>query len=382
MIAQGSPGVPVNLADVLFGGPSAAHLALNVLMFAFIAGSFWYTLQERHILAPPRHVLALLLVQDLANLFFSPCNTFLTTAQAGFLMPFRWAPWCIAFQAAVHLLTAAWFPLILVWTLPPYVQTLQPPALWFVAGGLGLVYHILSFGLGALGGHAMRQKWELDRRNAELAAMHQIEAGAARLAERLCIARGLHDELGHHLTALSLQLQLAAKQSEGAARQTIESAYLMARTVLSDIRSTVTDLNEERAIELPKALKTLVLGIHAPRVHLRIGEGVDEVNVLQSHALFRAAQEALTNALRYAHAQRIWVDLDSTPSSYRLVIRDDGQGAPAFAPGNGLRGMHERVTGLGGRLELGPPPGGQGFQVSVQLPRRLADGAAASFAAA
>jgi len=86
------------------------------------------------------------------------------------------------------------------------------------------MYHFFTFGLGALVASTVRQSMELRRKNAELAATRQIEADAARLAERLAISRDLHDELGHHLTGLSLNLQLASKQVQGEAKATVDSA--------------------------------------------------------------------------------------------------------------------------------------------------------------
>gem|GEM_PF-1998051 len=108
--------------------------------------------------------------------------------------------------------------------LPSHLATLNGGPLLFANLATGLMYHFFTFGLGALVASTVRQSMELRRKNAELAATRQIEADAARLAERLAISRDLHDELGHHLTGLSLNLQLASKQVQGEAKATVDSA--------------------------------------------------------------------------------------------------------------------------------------------------------------
>ena len=94
------------------------------------------------------------------------------------------------------------------------------------------------------------------------------------------------------------------------------------------------------------------------------------VSAASEHALFRAAQEGLTNVRKHARAHRATLALDfSDPTRIRLHLQDDGQGAAATASvdGFGLRGMRERVGLLGGLVAAGPRPEG-GFALTVEVP--------------
>ena len=89
-------------------------------------------------------------------------------------------------------------------------------------------------------------------------------------------------------------------------------------------------------------------------------------------AAYRIVQEALTNALRHAHARLATVRLETTADALRIVVRDDGRGrAPGARSGHGLIGMRERVGMVGGTLDAGPRPGG-GFRISALLPLKPA----------
>jgi len=94
-------------------------------------------------------------------------------------------------------------------------------------------------------------------------------------------------------------------------------------------------------------------------------------------ALYRAAQEALTNIQRHASASQVWMVLTVCDGAATLLISDDGVGIPAGADqaGFGLRGLRERATQLGGELHLDPRPGGGSqMRFSLPLPQEEADG--------
>lgn len=92
-----------------------------------------------------------------------------------------------------------------------------------------------------------------------------------------------------------------------------------------------------------------------------------DVDPLQAHTLFRCAQEIITNAIRHAGARNLWLTLERGDEGISLRARDDGQGADGVKPGNGLRGMRERVEEYGGRLKL-EAQRGAGFSAEVFLP--------------
>ncbi|MBI1851442.1 MAG: sensor histidine kinase [Planctomycetes bacterium] len=208
---------------------------------------------------------------------------------------------------------------------------------------------------------------DLSRLNAELRTTQALLAESSRLTERIRIARDLHDVLGHHLTALCLNLEVAKHQSDGAARESIERAQDLAKRLLGDVRDVVTDLRGDGALDLAAALRALVDGVPRPRVHVTVPDGLRVDDPARAEALLRCAQEAITNAIRHADAENLWLEVVATSDSLGIRARDDGRGAEVVREGNGLAGMRERLRGLGGRLELESKPG-EGFRLSAWVP--------------
>jgi signal transduction histidine kinase len=196
-----------------------------------------------------------------------------------------------------------------------------------------------------------------------------------RVAERLHIARELHDSLGHHLVALRLYLDAAVKltcSTPGAAP--VARAQEIACAMVGDVRRIVGSMRRQRPIDFAAALHRLVDGISQPTVILSMPPALRIDSAAHAHVLLRAVQEAITNALRHANASTVWVDLAADNGGIRLTIRDDGDGVTTVRFGNGLIGMRERVTQLGGAMRIGSRPG-RGFSLCMRLP--LATGAAA-----
>ena len=246
----------------------------------------------------------------------------------------------------------------------------------------------------------------LARANAELVATRRLLEESSRSAERLRIARDLHDVVGHHLTALSLHLEAARHAAPAEARGEVETARGIAGDLLAEVRRVVGRLREEGPVDLAAALAELARGIQRPRVHLVLADGFRGVDDPQSAlALLRCAQEMMTNAVRHAGAENLWLELSQGPDGIELSARDDGRGAPGGGRrgaggatgdsvgqdggiggdrgddgvggegagrgsgegGVGLAGMRERLERLGGRLVVDGRPG-RGFRVTASLP--------------
>jgi signal transduction histidine kinase len=210
---------------------------------------------------------------------------------------------------------------------------------------------------------------ELTRVHAELLAAQALLADSTRTAERLRISRELHDSLGHHLAALSLQLEVARNTAQG--NLAVLRAQDIAREMLSSTREVVSTLRERSALDLRRAIELMLAGVPQLNVELAFPEPLASIDPQSAHALLRCVQEALTNAVRHAQAQRVWVELSLTADSLRLVVKDDGRGARGQPAGNGLCGIRERLQDLGGALELRSPAEG-GFQLDARLPRSAA----------
>jgi signal transduction histidine kinase len=197
-------------------------------------------------------------------------------------------------------------------------------------------------------------------------------------AERVRIARELHDVLAHSLSQINVQagvgLHLMDRQPDKAA-EALASIKETSKAALDEVRSVLGALRSEGASDAPLVpeptldrLPALVAAIRGVDVTLD-NTIVDAPKSVQL-ALFRIAQESLTNVTRHASATRATVRLWTEDGAYRIEIVDDGAGATATASetgGRGLLGMRERAELLGGHLTAGPAEG-TGFRVSATIP--------------
>jgi signal transduction histidine kinase len=210
---------------------------------------------------------------------------------------------------------------------------------------------------------------EVQRRlNAELRATRALLAESSRIGERLRISRDLHDLLGHHLTALLLNLEVASHVAQGPAQERVRQAQTLAKLLLADVREAVSTLRSEDSIELTEALHSLIDGVPGPQIHLEAPERFAIEDPRRAQVILRCAQEVITNTIRHAGARNLWLSFEQAPDgTVRMHARDDGQGAPELTRGNGLKGMQERLTELGGRLQVKTGPG-EGFELDAELP--------------
>jgi signal transduction histidine kinase len=213
--------------------------------------------------------------------------------------------------------------------------------------------------------HAARD--ELRKLNSELHATQALLADNTRIAERVRIARELHDLVGHHLTALTLNLEVATHLVEGKALEHVQQARSLAKLLLADVREVVSDMREHDKVDLAAALSTLVEGVPEPTVHLDLPRKLAMMDPVQAQVLLRCAQEAITNSVRHAGARNLWIRLAQDENGVALAAHDDGRGSSDLAVGNGLSGMRERLEQLGGELRLESSPGA-GFSLHAWLP--------------
>ena len=203
--------------------------------------------------------------------------------------------------------------------------------------------------------------------NAELLATRELLAEHSREAERMRISRDLHDTLGHHLTALSIQLDVAARRSEGPAAEHIREAHSITRLLLSDVRDVVAQLRSTESVEFAEQISQLTHGIDELCVHLTMPHGFAIGDPAKADVLLRSVQEVITNARRHAAARNLWIDIAATASGLVLHARDDGRGAEQINWGHGLTGMSERFTQYGGQVEI-TTSSSEGFAVRAYLP--------------
>ena len=198
---------------------------------------------------------------------------------------------------------------------------------------------------------------------------------AAHEAERLRVAQELHDEVGQTMTAVLLQLSRIDGRSEEQLRLQVGEAQDAARSSLDDVRRIATELRPETLAELGLASALTALGeSFARRAGIVLNEQIEaNLPALSGEselALYRIAQEALTNVARHSGSERADLALSNESGLIRLRVRDYGRGIgdrPVIA-GNGVRGMRERAVAVGGTLTIGPPPEGRGTLVTFELP--------------
>ena len=203
--------------------------------------------------------------------------------------------------------------------------------------------------------------------NADLLATRALLADAARDAERLRVARELHDVAGHKLTALTLNLRALGAEPAFAARDEVRIAQQLARELLGDIRGIVQAMRDARGLDLATALRALAAPLPKPALQLRIDDDVRIDDPARAEIVLRTVQEALTNAARHAGADTLAVTLVHRAGELHLAIEDDGRLRGPLRPGNGLDGMRERIEGDGGRIAFGKNARG-GLRIDAWLP--------------
>ena len=236
------------------------------------------------------------------------------------------------------------------------------------AGGAYFGFQLFAMATSTLVIRERSAREELARANAELRATQALLAEDSRVAERLRISRDLHDMLGHHLTALSLQLEVASRLASGPASERVAEAHAITRLLLSDVRDVVSRLRESSRFDLASAIRGLADAATPLHVHVDVADGATIEDPLQAHAILRCVQEVITNAMRHAQARNLWIAVHRRDDGIVLTARDDGRGVDAVTSGNGLRGMRERFEELSGRVDFSSKPGA-GFEVQAFVPK-------------
>lgn len=228
-------------------------------------------------------------------------------------------------------------------------------------------YSSFAFAIGLVARQQAEARDEQRRLNAELRATRALLAEGSRLNERMRISRELHDLLGHHLTALSLNLEVAGHLTEGRGHEHVRQAHTLAKLLLTDVREAVSQLRDDGAVELAVAVRSLAEGVPGLEIHLQLPDPFAVEDPECAHVILRCTQEIITNAVRHAGASGLWLSFVRDGGGWRILARDDGRGADRLQVGNGLQGMRERVQAHGGSLQISTAPG-KGFHIDIRLP--------------
>jgi signal transduction histidine kinase len=272
-------------------------------------------------------------------------------------------PWLLSLPAGV-----AWLVLSEFLVVPVYVRWLDMS--WLEALMQSLLYAGFSgfvFVTSLVARQQAQAREEQRRLNAELRATRALLAESARINERTRISRELHDLLGHHLTALSLNLEVAGHLVEGKAQEHVNQAHTLAKLLLSDVREAVSRLRVQDSIDMSATLLPLADHVAGLEIAMEMPQPFRLDDPERAHVLLRCTQEIITNAVRHAQANRLQLHYRIEDRTVRLQARDDGRGAESPIAGNGLRGMRERLSAYGGRVEI-ETAAGRGFSLDIVLP--------------
>jgi signal transduction histidine kinase len=216
------------------------------------------------------------------------------------------------------------------------------------------------------------QRAELAEQTREIEARQRVDA------ERLRIARDVHDTVAHSLTIINVHAGVTAhtldKHPERA-RQTLRTIEHTSAQAIQQLSTTLGMLRDKDDDRTPTPglgqldHLTAIARDAGLTVTVDLDEAVADLPAAVDHTAYRILQESITNVIRHAAATRLTIAIRRSDDNLRITVTDDGRGHDprGGATGHGIEGMRERATLLGGRLVTAPQPGG-GHQVRADLP--------------
>ena len=216
------------------------------------------------------------------------------------------------------------------------------------------------------------------RLNRELLAAQSLLKEATKQSERVRIARDIHDLVGHHLTALTINLQVAMHQSEGEAKQQVEQSYAIAKLLLADVREAVTEIREKSNLQLRESLEALLDSVPRLKVQLHLQEDLSITNVELAETILKCVQESITNSLKHSNSSQFEISLVRDKDELVLSMQDDGgskeiekhgETLQSIVHGNGLTGMKERIAALKGQISF--ETNQHGFLTLIKIPEAI-----------
>lgn len=277
-----------------------------------------------------------------------------------------------SFGALVATITWAAFKIHLQW---PWIlaQGFTPRAvLTLITGSLIYVYVALVLMVlvamltTALQGEK-RSRLETERLSKEV-------QGLATELERSRIAREIHDSLGHTLTSLNIQLDVARRLQDREPErcaEAINTAKELASQSLTDVRMALQSIRNNSDFNFKEAVNGLVKDVQQAenKMDVQLNLNVTDVPASVGFQLYRVIQECMTNVLKHANASEVRIALDQSAETLTLQVSDNGCGLNNSQPtaGFGILGMQERIQGLNGTVAISAAPN-QGTNIEVQIP--------------
>jgi two-component system, NarL family, sensor histidine kinase DesK len=229
-------------------------------------------------------------------------------------------------------------------------------------------YYIYAGGFAAVIGGGNIFFAQRNRHNEKMRMAHEEIEHLAKVAERERIARDLHDVLGHTLTSIIVKSELAEKTMDRypeRAKKDLQDIQQTAREALTEVRQTIRGY---RADSLDAEFKQAKATLETAGVSVKSETNQVPLTPAQESVVALIVREAVTNVVRHAQAHSCALRLRPENGNCVLEIEDDGRGGLSIE-GNGLRGMRERVSALGGTLER---ENHSGTRLTIQFPLKPA----------
>jgi signal transduction histidine kinase len=275
---------------------------------------------------------------------------------------------------SIQLITATLAGLTVVWLLTADLSPLNSAGWVFFRIGTAIM--AAALGESVRGRRAVAE--QAIRRADHAEQTREIEARQRVDAERLRIARDVHDTVAHSLAIINVHAGVTAHTLDTHPERardtllTIEQASARAlhelRTTLAMLRDGDDDRSPTAGLEQVENLATLARDAGLT-VTVTLDGDARDLPAAVDHAVYRILQESITNVIRHADATRATISIRYSGDSLRIEVTDDGHSTQTSGgtTGRGIQGMRERATLLGGELTAAPCPD-RGFQVTADLP--------------
>ena len=235
-------------------------------------------------------------------------------------------------------------------------------------------FHLFALMVQSASRDAEKARDALEQKHRQLIATQQLLQAASRQSERTRIARNLHDLVGHHLTALSIQLQVAGHLTSGEAKSQVDKCHQLAKLLLADVREAVSTMRQYADVALVDAIQPLLTLLPEQlKLRLQIPSDIMLNDLQQAQHLQCIVQEAISNSLKHSGASEMHICAWLENGRLLLTISDNGKIKPHWRPGNGITGMQERVAECGGTLAFSTAQ--QGLELRLSLPYQESDNA-------
>jgi signal transduction histidine kinase len=201
---------------------------------------------------------------------------------------------------------------------------------------------------------------------AELSATQGILRDIVEQETKVEVARNLHDEIGHLVTLVVVNLnRLIKMEKEGVSPLLLETQQLT-KQLMSEIRQVVLQLRSDDSVDLSEAIDTFAKGLIKPAISVKF-QGFDGLcSARIGEVIFRTCQESVTNVMRHSSAETINIVIQKFEGYYQVEIQDDGRLCNSWDFGSGLKGLQERAEQLLGSFNAYSDD--TGFNISLRLP--------------